>query len=504
MKHAASFDVQVLAARVVRCVYAEGAPVRGSKSLCHVPAARRKSVFACATETMRSLRALRAALAASTEVAQRLHNDMEELPIDNALSSSTATEDTIDTSLACVLLHDLLDGRWLDSSRPAVRLLLQNQRVLREVYHSQPVAEVDAVSYLIFGRVNTLITTVEEAVAALHDQGWSEQWPALGVAAVLGGESLSVPFSASSVGFHRPSDHRRAFCRDALFSDVLAFPPGAPVRGLTLVADGRLLLQDRASCACAHVLAPRRGAHVIDACAAPGKKASHCAALMADEGRVSAFDREPGRAAAMREFLASAHATCATTHAADFLSVDPHDAHWADVEGVLLDPSCSGSGTTFFRQDGEPAIFAHAQLELLLHAMRFPAVVSIVYSTCSTSEEENEGVVAAALAARPDWMLRRPLLPGWPRRGLAVCGLAPREAAATVRFCSKHDLCLGFFIACFEPRPPDPPPSATQPSRSDGLRKAKKRVKKRKRGNINDSATSATSAGRVGRNGAST
>ena len=177
---------------------------------------------------------------------------------------------------------------------------------------------------------------------------------------------------------------------------------------------------------------------------------------MANAGRVSAFDRDEQRAASMGRLLDSAHATCAEAAAADFLTIEPTEPRWRDVEGLLLDPSCSGSGTTFFQVgDGhaEPERFARSQLELLLHAMRFPGLRTIVYSTCSTSEEENEGVVAQALQERPDWRLRRQVLAGWPRRGLPTRGLQPEDAAATLRFCASRDLCLGFFIACFEPVP---------------------------------------------------
>ena len=81
--------------------------------------------------------------------------------------------------------------------------------------------------------------------------------------------------------------------------------------------------------------------------------------------------------------------------------------------------------------------------------------VTLVHSTCSTSEDENEGVVAQALALRPEWKLRSPTLPGWPHRGIATRGLGAEDAAATARFCAERDLCLGFFIACFERRHPD-------------------------------------------------
>ena len=83
---------------------------------------------------------------------------------------------------------------------------------------------------------------------------------------------------------------------------------------------------------------------------------------------------------------------------------------------------------------------------------------------------ENENVVAQALKTRPDWRLRH-VLPEWPRRGKPAYGLGEDDAQATVRFCPVLDLCLGFFIACFEPSPKDN--ESIRSSKSTGRRKRK-------------------------------
>ncbi|KAL3912797.1 MAG: hypothetical protein SGPRY_008214 [Prymnesium sp.] len=348
-----------------------------------------------------------------------------------------------------------------------VLLLLRCHAALREAYETAPPFGAEGgerTGYLLFARVNTLLTSLPLVVSSLVSAGWEEQSEPLGAARA--GQPLRSPLSSLP-----PCS--RAFCRDALFPDVLAFPPGAPLRDLPLLSDGSLLLQDRASCACAHVLAPRPGTQVIDACAAPGKKTAHLAARMNNQGSLAAFDRDPTRAGCMATFLLSAGATCASAEACDFLQVDPKEPRWSAVEAILLDPSCSGSGTTFFKKREESAAFAPSQLRLLLHAMRFPGVATLVYSTCSTSEEENERVVAQALANRSDWRLRRQVLPQWGRRGRAVGGLSEEDATCTLRFCSEEDLCLGFFIACFEPVPKE---STDHKSR----RRAKKRAREAK------------------------
>lgn len=451
-KHSADFQVQVLAAQVLRSAHHQGVPVRGVSELSQVPKLQRNAVFACATETLKVLRAFRMALSSSDEVNQILHDDlssMEGEPEERCSGQSNSRE-RLDASLACVLLHDLLlSGRWLDARQREVQVLLRNQHTLREAFEHHRSSEPDAQdAYFLFARVNTLLTSVESVLATLSAHGWEQLSISLGSTV-----DLDLLHAFSRAKERSRADHSgrpRVFCRDALFSEMLVFAAGAPVRELALFTQHALILQDRASCACAHVLAPRRGAHIIDACAAPGKKTSHAAALIENTGRISAFEIEPKRAAQLQRFLQESHVSCVSTSSLDFLSVNPTDPQWADVEALMLDPTCSGSGTTFFQQVGSAADFATMQVRLLLHAMRFPGLRTLVYSTCSINEEENEGVVAQALASCNEWRLRDRVLPSWRRRGRPTSGLRPHEAAATLRFCAQTDYCLGFFIACFE------------------------------------------------------
>ena len=83
---------------------------------------------------------------------------------------------------------------------------------------------------------------------------------------------------------------------------------------------------------------------------------------------------------------------------ADFLSLEP--AQYSEVEYLVLDPSCSGTGMVRRGGGQEEApseerlrSLSSVQSKLLNHALSFPAVKKVVYSTCATSEEENEKVV---------------------------------------------------------------------------------------------------------------
>jgi putative methyltransferase len=132
---------------------------------------------------------------------------------------------------------------------------------------------------------------------------------------------------------------------------------------------------------------------------------------------VFAFDRDAKRLARLEANAAQRGATCIAATCTDFLAVDPREPRYARVAAVLLDPSCSGSGTFVSRMDhllplaaagGDAAgagsagrerveSLARFQEACLRHALHFPALRRLVYSTCSVHRRENEDVVAAAL-----------------------------------------------------------------------------------------------------------
>eukprot|EP00928_Gymnodinium_smaydae_P070759 TRINITY_DN54531_c0_g1_i1.p1 TRINITY_DN54531_c0_g1~~TRINITY_DN54531_c0_g1_i1.p1 ORF type:complete len:437 (+),score=103.61 TRINITY_DN54531_c0_g1_i1:39-1313(+) len=284
-------------------------------------------------------------------------------------------------------------------------------------------------------RVNTLRVSYEEAIAHLASLGW-----------VIDG----IP-------------GRWVFSEDPVIPNVLRFPPRSAFHGDALLEKGALIIQDRSSCIPAAALAPPRGAHVIDCCAAPGNKTSHVASLLARTGKLFAFERNPKRCETLQRQMDKFGVEGIKVFCEDFMHVDPNDERFANVTHFLCDPTCSGSGQLAnqyaeaeeeSRAAGQLSAadlqaLAEAQAAIVLHCMSFPAAVAVTYSTCSVHEEENEAVVAAILEKTSKFVAVE-CLPQWKSRGNLSHGPA---GPLCCRASHDVDLTNGFFCARFEKRP---------------------------------------------------
>lgn len=105
----------------------------------------------------------------------------------------------------------------------------------------------------------------------------------------------------------------------------------------------------------------------------------------------------------MNENLKSAGVRCAKTFNEDFLEVSiPKE----EIEYVLLDPSCSGSGIRNRGDDDEHKTIDVERLERLSTLQKrmirfvlseFPRLKRMTYSTCSIHQQENEDVIETIL-----------------------------------------------------------------------------------------------------------
>lgn len=243
--------------------------------------------------------------------------------------------------------------------------------------------------------------------------------------------------------------NNRGYTRDPHIRELLCFLPKgkSDLSRIPLVLDGSLVVQQKASCFPALALDPPRDAHVIDACAAPGSKTSHLASLMANTGRLFAFDRSPSRLEAMQRLLAQRGVQNVRATAGDFLEVDSNSPEYRGVTHIMLDPSCSSSGMSA-RPTTDPteiAALVQNQIRLIKHAMSFPSANAIVYSTCSIHCCENEEVVEHVVAASGGRWRAVAALPWWPRRGLPPASCAEACVRSTL-----EDQTIGFFLCRLE------------------------------------------------------
>ncbi len=184
------------------------------------------------------------------------------------------------------------------------------------------------------------------------------------------------------------------------------------VNGSVDARDRRFYIQDEASQLVPLLLAPAPGETVLDACSAPGGKATHMAALMKNEGRLYALEKYPGRLKAVTEAAGRLGISIIETLAADSTEPLPLDPAIA-FDAILCDAPCSGLGVIGRSPDIK---YRRTELDLLENAERQKRLLSnlagylkpggrMVYSVCSFEPEETVNVVTDFLKQRADFVL---------------------------------------------------------------------------------------------------
>jgi 16S rRNA (cytosine967-C5)-methyltransferase len=230
-----------------------------------------------------------------------------------------------------------------------------------------------------------------------------------------------------------------------------------PVDDIPGFAAGEVAVQDAGAQLAAPFLGVVDGMRVLDACAAPGGKSAHLAALAAID--LTAVDSDRARMPRIEQNLArlGVHAGARVTlQVADVARTAaerrlPHDRY----DRILLDAPCTASGIVrrhpdipWLRRPADVAQLATQQARLLdaLWPLLGPAG-RLLFAVCSVFVDEGEQQVQRFVSRTPDARLL--LLPG--RRANAAPGLQllPAEADADTAdgLPGVHD---GFFYALIE------------------------------------------------------
>ncbi|HEY7168464.1 MAG TPA: 16S rRNA (cytosine(967)-C(5))-methyltransferase RsmB [Candidatus Binatia bacterium] len=173
--------------------------------------------------------------------------------------------------------------------------------------------------------------------------------------------------------------------------------------------EGLFQVQGEASQLIPYLLAPTKGERILDACAAPGGKATHIAEMMNDTGEVVAIDISRTGIRKITENtkrLGLRSVRAVETDASELVDQ-------AQFDRILVDAPCSGFGTLRSHPEikwnrGEVDIrrLTALQGKILEKVLSYlkPGGV-LVYSTCTLIEEENEGIVRSLLQRHSDVVL---------------------------------------------------------------------------------------------------
>lgn len=198
---------------------------------------------------------------------------------------------------------------------------------------------------------------------------------------------------------------------DLVFPGYLMVPKGNGLFETDAFREGLFTVQDPSAGMASELLAPHTGESVVDLCAAPGGKSTHCAEIMNDCGSVVAVDRHVRRLGLVRETARRLGLTSITCIQSDARTYG--NGGNIQYDRVLLDAPCSGTGVFSKRLDMRWHLceedikrLVSVQRDLLNSAVHLvkPGGV-LVYSTCSLEPEENEDNVAWFLDSHDDFTL---------------------------------------------------------------------------------------------------
>ncbi len=188
-------------------------------------------------------------------------------------------------------------------------------------------------------------------------------------------------------------------------------------------------MEDEAAQLIPQLLAPEPGERILDACAAPGGKATHLAALMQNRGEIVAMDRSAKRLDLLQDNCQRLGVSIIEAVAGDLTARGHAQADrllgGRRFDAVLVDAPCSGLGVVkrhpeakwqktaaeVDRQQARQLALLHEVSALLRPGGR------LVYSTCSTEPEENEQVIEKFCRDHNEFRRER-VAPWVPDRGL--------------------------------------------------------------------------------------
>ncbi len=207
-------------------------------------------------------------------------------------------------------------------------------------------------------------------------------------------------------------------CREAIRLTGAGSPEASPS-----FQDGLWTVQDLGAQLVGHLLGPRPGMRILDACAGVGGKATHLAQLAGDQLSIDAADQSARKLDLLTDTARRLRLTSIRPIESDLRRPGPELADAYDA--ILLDAPCTGLGV--LRRHPElkwrlcaTAIAEMAALQRDLLAALWPRVGpggALVYSVCTFTRAEGPEQIARFIADTPDCELEPPAaddgVPDW-------------------------------------------------------------------------------------------
>lgn len=161
----------------------------------------------------------------------------------------------------------------------------------------------------------------------------------------------------------------------------------------------------------AHLANPQEGDYVIDVCAAPGGKSLHMAELLRGSGHVEARDLTDYKVNLIWENIQRSGMKNIEAVRMDATVFDKTSVDKADI--VVADLPCSGLGVLGKKTDLKYKMTERTQQDLVALQRRILSQVksyvkpggTLIYSTCTIHEAENEGNVEWFLGENKEFVL---------------------------------------------------------------------------------------------------
>ncbi|OWR41596.1 hypothetical protein KGM_201672 [Danaus plexippus plexippus] len=244
-----------------------------------------------------------------------------------------------------------------------------------------------------------------------------------------------------------------------------------PVINESMYPKGHLVLQNLPSIITGWVVNAQPNEHILDMCASPGNKTTHLAEMSNNQAHITAIDKTDKKVIKIRQSCETQGVTCVHTFAFDSTKCHSDEANNEKgppyksntFDKVLLDAPCSGLGQRPLLNNKMTAkmlqSYKFVQRKLFDSAVKVLKVGGkLVYSTCTVTVEENEGMVS--------WVLDKyscmELIPAEPLHGgpgQPNVGLNDQQRVMVQRFGPDNDPLrpvedlyrntIGFFIAAF-------------------------------------------------------